>query len=150
MAAAFLTSALDGGEWSASRRGHFIAGERHLYSLARRLGGHQSRVDAVKRNQMLTSSSSSLARQPFVSYSPPVLYTQNPYVLPHTFFPSQSWSSSFLASFWFSVQCYLNRSAVAGTCCVSSPKMYLNQMLTPGIKQRSSLYRHGSPDSRKI
>jgi hypothetical protein len=46
----FLTLSLDGGEWSASRRGCFIPGERPLYPLARRLGGSQSRLDAVKRS----------------------------------------------------------------------------------------------------
>jgi hypothetical protein len=40
---AFLTSALDGGEWSASRPGRFIPSERApWYQLDRRLGGPQS------------------------------------------------------------------------------------------------------------
>jgi hypothetical protein len=40
----FLTSALDGGEWSASRPGRYTPEERAppLYPLARRLGGSQS------------------------------------------------------------------------------------------------------------
>jgi hypothetical protein len=39
-----LTSALDGGEWSASRPGRFTARERApRYSFDRRLGGPQSR-----------------------------------------------------------------------------------------------------------
>jgi len=39
----FLTSALDGGEWSASCSDHFIRGEIHRYTLTRRLCGLQSR-----------------------------------------------------------------------------------------------------------
>jgi hypothetical protein len=40
----FLTSVLDGGEWSASRPGHTLApGKGPLYPLYRRLGGPQSR-----------------------------------------------------------------------------------------------------------
>jgi hypothetical protein len=39
-----LTSALDGGEWSASLSGHFTPqGKRPWYTLCRRLGGPQSR-----------------------------------------------------------------------------------------------------------
>jgi len=37
-----LTSALDGGEWSASRPGLFTPGKEPWYSLVRRLGGAQS------------------------------------------------------------------------------------------------------------
>jgi hypothetical protein len=41
---AFLTSALDGGKWPASRPGRFTPGERdRWYPLDRRLGGPQSR-----------------------------------------------------------------------------------------------------------
>jgi hypothetical protein len=40
----FLTSAIAGGEWSASRSDHFTPGERApRYPLDRRLGGPQSR-----------------------------------------------------------------------------------------------------------
>jgi hypothetical protein len=40
----FLTSALDGGEWSASRPGHTLPrGKDPLYPLCRRLDGPQSR-----------------------------------------------------------------------------------------------------------
>jgi hypothetical protein len=39
----FLTSALAGGEWTASRTGLFTPGEKPRYPLARRLGGPQSR-----------------------------------------------------------------------------------------------------------
>jgi hypothetical protein len=40
----FLTSTLDGGEWSASRPGSFIRREKAArYPLDRRLGGPQSR-----------------------------------------------------------------------------------------------------------
>jgi hypothetical protein len=35
------------------------------------------------------------------------------YVLPHSFFPSQSWSSHFPISFWFSVKYFLNCSILA-------------------------------------
>jgi hypothetical protein len=38
-----LTSALDGGEWSASRPGRFILGKEPLDSLDRKLGGPRSR-----------------------------------------------------------------------------------------------------------
>jgi hypothetical protein len=39
----FLTSAVDGGEWSASRPGHFIPrGKNPRYPLDRMLGGSQS------------------------------------------------------------------------------------------------------------
>jgi hypothetical protein len=38
-----LTSALDGGEWSASRSGRFTQGKSPRYPLDRRLGGPQSR-----------------------------------------------------------------------------------------------------------
>jgi hypothetical protein len=39
----FLTSALEGGEWSASRSGRFTAADRApLYPLDRRLGGPHS------------------------------------------------------------------------------------------------------------
>lgn len=38
---AFLTSALDGGEWSAFRPGRFIPGERTPVPINRRLGGPQ-------------------------------------------------------------------------------------------------------------
>jgi hypothetical protein len=41
--AAFLTSALDGVEWSASRPGRLISGKEPQYPLDRRLGGPQSR-----------------------------------------------------------------------------------------------------------
>jgi len=40
---AFLTSAMDGGEWLASRHGHFIPGKSPRYILDRRLGGPQNR-----------------------------------------------------------------------------------------------------------
>jgi hypothetical protein len=41
---AFLTSALDGGEWSASRPGRFTPqGKSPSYPLDRRLGGPQGR-----------------------------------------------------------------------------------------------------------
>jgi hypothetical protein len=41
---AFLTSALDGGEWSASRpRSLYLQGKSPWYQLDRRLGGPQSR-----------------------------------------------------------------------------------------------------------
>jgi hypothetical protein len=43
IAHAFLTSALDGGEWSASRPGRFTHWERAPNLLERRLGGRQSR-----------------------------------------------------------------------------------------------------------
>jgi hypothetical protein len=39
----FLTSALAGGEWSASRPGRFTPGKEPRYSLDRRLDGPQSR-----------------------------------------------------------------------------------------------------------
>jgi len=39
----FLISALDGGEWSASRPSHFTPGRSPRYSLDRRLSGPQSR-----------------------------------------------------------------------------------------------------------
>jgi hypothetical protein len=38
-----FTSALDGDEWSASRRGSFTSGEKARYPLDRRLGEPQSR-----------------------------------------------------------------------------------------------------------
>jgi len=38
---AFLTSAFDGGEWSASSPGRFILGKRPQDPLDRRLGGPQ-------------------------------------------------------------------------------------------------------------
>jgi hypothetical protein len=41
----FLTSPLDGGEWSASRPGHFNLGKRPLYPLDRRLNRLQSRSE---------------------------------------------------------------------------------------------------------
>jgi hypothetical protein len=41
-----LTSALDGGEWSASRPGRFTQGKRPWYPLDRRLGGPQSRPES--------------------------------------------------------------------------------------------------------
>jgi len=47
----FLNSALDGGEWSASRPGHYIPRERapgtHLYPLHKRLGGPQTGLDTA-------------------------------------------------------------------------------------------------------
>jgi hypothetical protein len=39
----FLTSVLDGGEWSTSRPGRFAATEVIQYTLNRRRGGSQSR-----------------------------------------------------------------------------------------------------------
>jgi hypothetical protein len=39
----FLTSALEGGEWSASRPGRFTPGKSPRYPLDRRLGGPQNR-----------------------------------------------------------------------------------------------------------
>jgi hypothetical protein len=43
---AFLTSALEGGEWSASRRGRFTPrGNTSRYPMDRRLGGPQSRSE---------------------------------------------------------------------------------------------------------
>jgi hypothetical protein len=39
----FLTSALDGGEWSTSRSGRFTPGKETRYLLNRRLGGSQRR-----------------------------------------------------------------------------------------------------------
>jgi hypothetical protein len=38
-----LTSALDGGDWSGSRCGPFVPGERATVPIVRRLGGPQSR-----------------------------------------------------------------------------------------------------------
>jgi len=40
---AFLTLILDAVKWPASRLGHFIPGEKHKYSLDRRMVGSQSR-----------------------------------------------------------------------------------------------------------
>jgi hypothetical protein len=49
---AFLTSALDGGELSASRLGRFTPGERvPCYPLDRKQGGPQSRLDAAARGK---------------------------------------------------------------------------------------------------
>jgi len=43
---AFLTSAVDGGEWSASQTNHFINGVKSSqYPLDRRLGGPQSQSE---------------------------------------------------------------------------------------------------------
>jgi hypothetical protein len=39
----FLTSALDGGEWSTSRLGRFTPGKECQYPSSRRLGGSQGR-----------------------------------------------------------------------------------------------------------
>jgi hypothetical protein len=44
---AFLTSALDGGEWSASHPGRFTPREIPWYPLDRRLGGLRSGLDRV-------------------------------------------------------------------------------------------------------
>jgi hypothetical protein len=40
----FLTSALDGGEWSVSRPDRFTKGNNRRYPLDRRLGGPQSQA----------------------------------------------------------------------------------------------------------
>jgi hypothetical protein len=83
-----------------------------------------------------SSSSSSLARQSFVCpglpqscspffsiwrYTPPIFYAQGSNILPHTFFPSHSWSSHFPISFGISIKYFLNRSILACTNYVSSP-----------------------------
>jgi hypothetical protein len=41
----FLTSALDGGEWSASCPGHFTPGKEPQYPLDRRLVGPRERAE---------------------------------------------------------------------------------------------------------
>jgi hypothetical protein len=43
MAPPFLTSALDGGEWSVSRLGHFTPGERAPVPIGEEAGWAQSR-----------------------------------------------------------------------------------------------------------
>jgi hypothetical protein len=51
----FLTSALDGGEWSASGPGHFTPGETPQVptGLDRRVGGPQSRSGAMEKRKFL-------------------------------------------------------------------------------------------------
>jgi hypothetical protein len=45
----FLTPALVGGEWSASRPGRFITGEEPPFPLDTRLGGTHSRLDDMEK-----------------------------------------------------------------------------------------------------
>jgi hypothetical protein len=52
----FLTSVLDGGEWSASRPGRFTKGESPRYSLDRRLGGPQSQSGRNVEEKNLSSA----------------------------------------------------------------------------------------------
>ena len=44
-----LSSALDGGRWSTPRSGLFIPGKETQYPLYRRLSGHQSRSERVRK-----------------------------------------------------------------------------------------------------
>jgi hypothetical protein len=46
----FLTSALDGGEWSSSSPGRFALGKKAQDSLNSRLSGSQRRMDVLKEN----------------------------------------------------------------------------------------------------
>jgi hypothetical protein len=51
----FLTSALAGGEWSATRPCRFIPrGDSSRYTMDRRLGGTQSRSDDMEKRRFLT------------------------------------------------------------------------------------------------
>jgi hypothetical protein len=54
MALPFLTTALDGDEWSVSRPGHFNHGERPPYPLDRRPSGPQRRSGrcGIEKNLM--------------------------------------------------------------------------------------------------
>jgi hypothetical protein len=45
----FLTSALEGGEGSASRHGHTVLPEKTLYPLYRGMGGSQGRPGQVRK-----------------------------------------------------------------------------------------------------
>jgi hypothetical protein len=58
-----LTSALDGGEWSTSRPGRFIAGRELRDTLSVRLGGFQSRSGCfgLSKNLFLMQEVESLA-----------------------------------------------------------------------------------------
>jgi hypothetical protein len=53
MAITFLTSALDGGEWSASLLGRLSRGKSPRYPLDRRLGGPQSRSVRYGKEKIL-------------------------------------------------------------------------------------------------
>jgi hypothetical protein len=57
IAPSFLTSALDGDEWAASRPGRFIRGENPRHPLYRRLGGTKSQYGrcGVKKNLLFLS-----------------------------------------------------------------------------------------------
>jgi hypothetical protein len=52
----FLTSALDGGEWSASLPGRFHPGKSPWYPLDRRLGGPHSRSGRYGEDKSLASA----------------------------------------------------------------------------------------------
>jgi hypothetical protein len=70
----FLTSALDGGEWSASRPGRFIPQVKSTwYSLDRRLGGPQSRSGHSGGEEKNSQSSHKIFRPKFyIHFSSPL------------------------------------------------------------------------------
>jgi hypothetical protein len=45
---AFLTLAVHGGDWSASRLGHYITGERILDTVRYEVEGHKAGLDMVE------------------------------------------------------------------------------------------------------
>jgi hypothetical protein len=49
----FLTSALDGGEWSASRPGRFTPGKSPRYPLDKKLDGTRTSLEEVKKRKIL-------------------------------------------------------------------------------------------------
>jgi hypothetical protein len=53
---AFVISALDGGEWSASRHGRSAPLERALYSLHSRLRAPQAGLDAIEKIRISASA----------------------------------------------------------------------------------------------
>jgi hypothetical protein len=78
-----MTSALEGGEWSAARPGHTLLPGKNPYALYRRLGGPQGRSGQVRKIsppprfdlrtvQPIASHYTNWATQPTVSYLRPV------------------------------------------------------------------------------
>ena len=48
----FITSALDGGEWSTSSPGRFTPGERNLCTLNRSLSGPRAGLDVLEKRKI--------------------------------------------------------------------------------------------------
>jgi hypothetical protein len=78
----FLTSAVAGGEWSASRPGRFTPrGKSPQYPLDRRLGGPQGRSGLRGEEKILDSPGT---RTPTSSVVQPVANRYNDYSIPAT------------------------------------------------------------------